>query len=265
MLPVLFEIGRLPIRSYGLAMAVAFLAGIWLARRRARGSGINPDIIIDLAFFVILASIAGARAAYVGVHWGHFRLDPAAIPRVWDGGLAQYGGIAAGILVGVLFLKRRGVPVWTGTDIVAPSLALGVAIGRVGCFLNGCCFGKPCDLPWAVTFPPVSAAGQQFPGTPLHPTQLYESLAALGVLAVLLLVERRKPFDGFLLWLFVILLSAYRFIIDPIRYYEPMSVVSREAGPALTSNQVIGIALLAVSAVAMLVLARRQKTRGARG
>lgn len=257
MFPVLAEIGRLPLRSYGLAMAIAFLAAIWLARRRARKSGLNPDLIIDLAFFVIVASIAGARATYVAVHWDYFRLYPGAIPRVWDGGLAQYGGIAAGVAVGLLFLKGRKVPLWKTADVVTPSLALGVAIGRIGCFLNGCCFGRPCELPWGVVFPPESAAGHQFRGIALHPTQLYESLAALGVLGVLLLAERRKPFDGFLLWLFIILLSAYRFAVDHLRYYEPMSVVSAEGGLTLTSNQIIGLAFVVVSAACMVCLRRR--------
>jgi phosphatidylglycerol:prolipoprotein diacylglycerol transferase len=257
LIPILFRRGDLPIRSYGLMMAVAFLVGIWLARRRARAANLNPDIIIDLALVVIIASIAGARAAYVAVHWDFYRLEPASIVRIWDGGLTQYGGLSAGIIAGLLFFRLRGVDPWRGADIVAPSLAAGVAVGRLGCFLNGCCFGLPCDLPWAVTFGPQSAAGAQFPHLALHPTQIYESLAAACVLLILLIADRRKPFDGFLLWFFVMLLSAYRFAVDPLRYYESMSMVVERGGLAVSSNQLMGIVLISVSLVFMAFLRRR--------
>ncbi len=259
MIPILFHLGRLPIRSYGVAMALAFAVGIWLARRRAKANGLDPDVIIDFAFFVILASIAGARAAYVIVHWTYFQLDPLAAFRIWDGGLTQYGGIAAGFLVGLIFFARRGIDPWRGADVVAPSLALGIAIGRVGCFLNGCCFGQACARPWAATFPPESVAGTQFPGVAVHPTQLYATIAALVILAVLLAVERRKPFEGFLTWLFVILLSVYRFLIDPIRYYEPMSMVRKGEGWHVSSNQAMGIVLVLIAAGFMAYLSRRAR------
>lgn len=259
MIPILGHLGPFPIRSYGLAMALAFLAGIWLARRRAHARGLNPDLIIDMAFFVIIASIAGARAAYVLVHWATFAGDPVAMLRIWDGGLALYGGLAGGIVAGLLFLRSRGIDPWVGADISAPSLALGVAIGRFGCFMNGCCFGKPCDLPWAVTFHPDSVAAYYFGAARLHPTQLYESLAALGVLIVLLIVERKKPFDGFLVWLFALLVAAYRFLIDPIRYYEPASMVSEGGRFGFSSNQLMGLIIAAVSISFMLFLGRRRR------
>jgi phosphatidylglycerol:prolipoprotein diacylglycerol transferase len=255
---IIFHIGSWPIRSYGIALAVAFVAGILLGRRRARAAGLDPDLIIDLAFYVIIASIAGARATYAVVHWEYFRHDLVGILRLWDGGLAQYGGIVAGVVAGLVVFARRGVSPWRGADVLAPSVALGVAIGRLGCFLNGCCFGKPCDLPWAVTFPTGSIAAYEFGGVALHPTQIYESLAALAICGILLAVEKRKPFDGFLLWLLLLLLAASRFAIDPLRYYEPTSMVSG----ALTTNQVIGIALAGTAAVVLVVLAvRRRRAR----
>lgn len=258
MLPILGHIGALPIRSYGLAMALAFIVGIWLARRRARVAGLNPDTIIDMAFFVIIASVAGARAAYVIVHWQGFAGDPAAMLRIWDGGLALYGGLAAGFLAGLLFFRARRLNPWAGADLVAPSLAVGIAIGRFGCFMNGCCFGKPCELPWAVSFHPDSVAAYYFGSTRLHPTQIYESLAALAVAAILLLVERRKPFDGFLIWLLAILVAVYRFAVDPIRYYEPASMFRRGGWLDLSSNQVMGLVIVLISLAFMVYLSRRR-------
>jgi phosphatidylglycerol:prolipoprotein diacylglycerol transferase len=257
MRPVLFTLGSLPIRSYGLMIALAFLAGIWLARRRFRTRGLDPDIVIDLAVLVILTSIAGARAAYVFVRWDYFAGDPAAVFRIWEGGLALYGGVVVGVVVGLGFLARRGVDIWKGADLVAPSLALGIAIGRIGCFLNGCCFGRPCDLPWAVSFGPDSVAGHEYAGLLLHPTQIYESLIALAIVLVLLAAERRKPFDGFLFWLFVALLALSRFFIDPLRQYGTESILLRKGALELTNNQAMGVALIVVSFAFMLRLSRR--------
>jgi len=256
---ILCHMGPLPIRSFGVMVALAFLVGILIGRRRAAKAGLNPDLIIDLAFFVMLTSIAGARAAFVFVHWDLFRADPGGILRIWDGGLAQYGGVVVGVVVGLLFFARRGVDPWKGADIVAPSLAAGVAIGRIGCFLNGCCFGRPFDGAWGVVMNAPSAAAYEFPGVRLHPTQIYESLAALAIFFILLRVERRKPYDGFLLWLFVILLSTYRFFIDPLRAYDSASIVWTGGRVAVTTNQLAGIALIAVAAGFMAHLARRKR------
>jgi phosphatidylglycerol:prolipoprotein diacylglycerol transferase len=260
--PILYNLGSLPIRSYGVAMALAFVVGILIARRRAKALGYDPDIIIDLAFFVIIASIVGARAAYVLVHWELFRLDPIQMFRIWDGGLAQYGGVTLGAVTGLLFFRHRGIAPWRGADIAAPSLAVGIAIGRIGCFLNGCCHGKACDLPWAVTFPPGSHAQYVFPGQPVHPTQLYASIAALVFFFVLMAVDRKKPFDGFLLWLFVMLLAVYRFAIDSIRHYEAASFIIRTKRFSLTGNQTMSIVLVILSAFYMIHLGRRASASG---
>jgi len=262
--PVLLELGSLPIRSYGVAMAAAFLVGILVARRRARAANIDPNLIIDLAFFIMIFSIAGARAAYVAGRWDWFSQHLSHVPRIWDGGLVLYGGLLAGTVTGLVFFWRRGIDPWLGADIVAPSLALGVAIGRMGCFLNGCCFGRPCQLPWAVTFPPGSYADQAFGGTAVHPTQIYASLAALAFFFVLLAVGTRKPFHGFLLSLFVMLLAAYRFLIDPLRHYESVSFVTRAGAFTLTKNQAAGLGLIVLSAGLMVYLSRRGRASSTR-
>ncbi len=257
MRPILFQLGTFPIRSYGLLIAAAFMVGIWIARRRAAKSGYDPDIIIDLSVIVILVSIIGARLAYVFVRWDYYQHDLLGIFRIWEGGLVQYGGMVAGTLVGLWFFRRRGVDMWAGADLMAPSLAMGVTIGRIGCFLNGCCYGKVCEHPWGVVFSGNSPAGMHFPGAHLHPTQLYESFLALVVFFVLIAADRRKPFEGFLLWLFVILLSVYRFLIEPLRYHESVSVAFRSGPVVLTNNQVFSIALVLLSLGFMVYLSRR--------
>ncbi len=242
-------------------IAAAFVFGLLLARRRARARGLDPDMIIDMVFFVMLASIAGARLTYVVAHWGYYANDIARAFKVWDGGLTLYGGVTAGIAAGFLFFKRRGVGPWLGVDLAAPALALGIGIGRIGCFLNGCCFGRECDLPWAVTFPAGSGAADIFPGVAIHPTQIYESLAAFAVMAVLLVVDRKRRFDGFLLTLLLILLAVYRLFVDPLRYYPSISMLIQNGSLSLTRNQLFGVVVILVSSGLMLYLSRRSATQ----
>ena len=258
MRPVLLQLGALPIRSYGLFMAIAFLVGIWIARRRAAARGYDPDIIIDLSVIIILVSVVGARLAYVFVRWDTYQHDLLGILRIWEGGLAQYGGMVAGALAGLWFFKRRGIDMWAGADLMVPSLAMGVAIGRIGCFLNGCCFGEVCNRPWGVVFSGDSIAGMQFPGVHLHPTQIYEALLGLVVFFLVILIDRRPRFDGFLLWLFVLLLSVYRFLIDPIRHYGSESIAYQSGLVSLTNNQLFGLVLVLVSIGYMIYLSRRK-------
>ena len=258
---VLFHIGSFPLRSYGLMIAAAFLLGLLLTRKRARAQGLDPDMIIDMVFFVMLASIAGARLTYVIGHWEYYAGDIARAFKVWDGGLTQYGGVTAGIAAGVLFFRRRGVDPWLGVDLAAPALALGIGIGRIGCFLNGCCFGHECTLPWAVTFPPGSGAADIFPGTAVHPTQIYESLAAFAIVVVLLVVDRRKPFDGFLLTLLLILLAVSRLFVDPLRYYPSISMLLQNGSISFTRNQLFGVVVIIASSGVMLYLSRRSAAR----
>jgi len=259
--PVLFYIGSFPLRSYGLLVAAAFVLGLLLTRRRARKRGLDPDMIIDMVFFVILASIAGARLTYVVAHWGYYANDIARAFKVWDGGLTLYGGVTAGVVTGFHFFRRRGIDPWLGVDLAAPALALGIGIGRLGCFLNGCCFGHECDLPWAVTFPAGSGAADIFPGIALHPTQIYESLAAFAVMAVLLVVDRRRRFNGFLLTLLLILLATYRLFVDPLRHYPSISMVIQDGMLSLTRNQLFGLVVILVSSGLMIYLSRRSAVR----
>jgi len=259
--PILFQLGTFPIRSYGLLIAAAYMVSIWIARRRAAKNGYDPDVIIDLSVIVILVSIIGARLAYVFVRWDYYRHDIAGVLRIWEGGLALYGGLVAGALVGLWFFRRRGVDMWAGADLVAPSLAMGITIGRLGCFLNGCCYGKVCEQPWGVVFGDSSIAGMHYPGLHVHPTQLYESFLGLIIFFVLLAADRRKSFEGFLLWLFVILLSVSRFLIDPIRHYGTESIAFRSGALALTNNQVVSVVLILVSLGFMVYLSRRVPAR----
>ena len=162
-LPLLCEPRGLPVRGYGMMMLLAVVSGLGLAVYRARRAGVDPEMIYTLAFWMILPGILGARAVYVCEYWseqfwpkyvpGHPGPLIFAILNIAGGGLVVYGAFFGGILGLALFWRRYRVPLLATADLVAPSMLLGLALGRVGCLLNGCCFGGPCDLPWKVTFP----------------------------------------------------------------------------------------------------------------
>jgi phosphatidylglycerol:prolipoprotein diacylglycerol transferase len=148
----------LPIRGYGLMLLIAVASGVGLAGWRARRMGVSPEVIYSLAFWMFVFGILGARAFYVIEYWDEFqRPTPKetllAVINVTQGGLVVYGSVIGGVAAGAVFLVRHKIPVLAIADVVAPSMVLGLALGRIGCFLNGCCFGGVCELPWAVQFP----------------------------------------------------------------------------------------------------------------
>lgn len=159
LLPMLVETHRgVPIRGYGMMLLLAVLAGVGLAAHRAQRMGIDPEFIFSLAFVLFITAIIGARTFYVIEYWHHFQADTAwetikNVANVTQGGLVIYGCLIGGLAGGVWYLRARGLPVLAMGDLIAPSMVLGLAIGRIGCLLNGCCFGGLCDQPWAVTFP----------------------------------------------------------------------------------------------------------------
>ena len=260
----LIQLGPFAIRSYGLMLALSFLIGIFLARWRAKRIGIDFHRIMDLAVVVILSSIIGSRALYVVFHLEEFSSNPLDIINPFQSsgevgiqGLTMYGGVVLSLVTSFLFLKRHRLPIWKIADVIAPSIAFGVFLTRIGCFLNGCCFGKPCDHPWCLVFPPESAAGYFFPNQHIHPTQLYASLYGLVIFVALLFLERFKKFDGFTFWLFILLYAAARFSIDFVRFYEHAMTV-QVLGLTLSVNHVISAALFAFALLVMIHLNKRR-------
>jgi phosphatidylglycerol:prolipoprotein diacylglycerol transferase len=224
--PILFEIGPLTIHSYGVMLALAFVVGIWFATRQARREKIPANTVLDLSLVALITGIIGARILFVLRNLNYYLLHPFEMIMFWQGGLIYSGGLILGTLCAILFLKVRKVPIWKVADICAPSLAIGQAIGRIGCFLNGCCFGKP--VSWGIKFPPGSFASyEQFSqgliksvneySLPIHPTQLYHSFTALIIFLILILVRRKKKFNGELFFLYLLLYAITRSAIQFLR------------------------------------------------
>lgn len=191
---VAFQLGEFTIYWYGVFLAVGFVAGLWSASRRALNSGIAAEKILDAGPWLIVGTIIGARLLYVISYWQRDFADK----PIWEifmirhGGLVYYGGLIGASLACVLYAWVRKLPLWKTADILAPSIALGYFFGRFGCLMNGCCYGRPTDLPWAIKFPP----DHETRGIPVHPSQVYDSLLNLGLYFGLEALFRRKKFDG---------------------------------------------------------------------
>jgi len=247
--PTLVQIGPFPLHSYGFMLALSFFLGILLASRRAPGRGLHADLVFDTSLIIVFAAILGARAMYVLFHRHemHGLVDALAL---WSGGLTMYGGVLAAMAASWVYLRRRKVRFLLMADIVAPSMALGLGLTRIGCFLNGCCYGKPTTGPLGVHFPPDAFVTRLYDGAAVHPTQIYSSLTGFAIAAILLLIDRRRRPEGQLFAFFLMLDAVGRFILDFYRAYEANVYV---LGP-LTVNQLICIGLFLLG---VLLLVRR--------
>jgi phosphatidylglycerol---prolipoprotein diacylglyceryl transferase len=213
--PIIFETPYFSLKAYGLFVAMGFIAGLAFALREARQQGLEAQPILDLAFYIILSAIIGSRLFYVLTTWESYRHNLLDILKVWQGGLTFFGGFILSFAAGVVYMKRHQMAVWKTFDLFAPALALGDFFGRIGCFFAGCCYGRECSYPWAVTFiDPQSLARI---GVPLHPTQLYASLASLATFLLLWFWSSRKAYDGQLSLLWIFCYSFFRLIIEYFR------------------------------------------------
>src|SRR3954464_1584096 len=215
--PILFEIGRFPVYTYGVLLAAAYLLGLQFALVRARKRGLDANRVMDLGIWIIISALAGAKLLLLIVEFDTFGRNPKELLTLLRSGGVFYGGLIAAVGVALWYLRKHRMPMWTVTDVFAPGIALGHVIGRMGFFFAGCCFGRPTTVPWAITFHNEAAA--QNAGTllnvPLHPTQLYEAGAELLILVVLLATERKgKLFPGLTFWGYMFLYAVSRFVIE---------------------------------------------------
>jgi phosphatidylglycerol:prolipoprotein diacylglycerol transferase len=244
------------IKSFGLTLALSFGLGMWLSVRRARPHGIGADTVLDLIFGVLVSSIVGVRALYVATHATEFDPWYRAL-FIWDGGLTLYGGILAAIVTVWWMCRRRGVPFLTIADVFAPGVILGIGVTRVGCFLAGCCFGRPTTCALAVHFPAEAPASLAFGGRAVHPTQIYASAAGFAIFGLLLLAERRPSGRGATFGRFLALYGIARLVEDAFRYYEPSQVVL-----GLSNNQWLSAALVIAGLLVMVRVRRPGASHG---
>jgi phosphatidylglycerol:prolipoprotein diacylglycerol transferase len=243
----LLELGPFKIQSYGLMLAVAFLLGGVLLIRGARKRGLDEGTVLNLIYIIVFSSVIGSRLMYVLGHLDDYRGDPISVLKVWEGGLTLYGGLLLAVVLSVAYMKSKQLPIWTVCDLAAPAIALGKAVTRVGCFMNGCCFGARTESPWGVVFPYESHAGTAFPGAHLHPAQLYSSGLSLLVFGILLILGRKKLPAGTVFWCFLLMDSIARVILGFFRYSEAGNRAFAAGSMSISVNQVIAAALALIS------------------
>ena len=267
--PVIFRMGSFELRSYGLLLAISFLVGIFMATRRAKKKNVDPNKIMDLSVIIIISSIVGSRLLYVLAHLDEFKghwLDTfnpfQSNGQIGLAGLTLLGGVVLTFITGYIYLRMKKLPFLIFADIVMPSVAFGIFLTRIGCYLNGCCFGVPCAPHWGVVFHPESAAGNFYQGIPLYPTQLYSSAYGLVIFFLLLWLERWQKADGFLLYWFLILYGISRFTVDFFRYYESSMVFMRIGEIGLSVNQGISLLFMLVGAFFLIRSYLKQRSVG---
>ncbi len=245
--PVLVSIGSLKVYSYGVLVAIGFLAAIRVAAREVERTGIDREAFYDMAFWVVVAAIVGARLFHVLVYWSYYAANPSETYRIWNGGLVFYGGLIAAVAACLVFLRHRGLPFLPMADAAALGIPLGLAFGRIGCTLAGCCYGKPTAVPWGIVF---TSPGSLAPlHVPLHPTQAYESLAGFAIFGILAATRDRFVTPGMRFWTMLILYGAARSFLEIFRD-DPRGFL----GPFSESQAVS--AALAIYAVVSIVAAR---------
>jgi phosphatidylglycerol:prolipoprotein diacylglycerol transferase len=247
--PILIHVHGFTLYTYGLFLALGFLAAVWFTNLNARFYDIKSDDISDLFFVILISGIVGGRLLYVFINFEDFRASPLDIFKLWNGGLVFFGGFVSAVAASIITLKIKKLPFLKTADTIAPGVALGHGIGRLGCFFAGCCYGRQCDLPIAVQFSnPDSLAPLH---VPLHPTQLYMVFANVLLFFILIFLQRRKRFNGMIFLSYIILYSVFRFVIEFFRgdfrgdfFFEFLSV-----------SQGIGILAALVAVIVMVKLA----------
>jgi len=265
---ILFTIGSFPIYSYGVMLALAFIIGIFLAMKEAKRIGENPERVLDISLYVILGALIGGRLGYVIFHLDYYLENPIKMLYFRQGGLSFLGAFLIAFFLCWLYVKRTKLPFWKFADIAAPSVAIGIGIARIGCFLNGCCYGLISEKYGiefsALNMPPAYLQqlkdGLIVSGSsctlPVIPTQLYSSLYAFLIFFILLGIRKYKKYDGYLFLNFLVLYSIARFTIEFFRFYED----NYKMFNYFTVTQIILLGVILASLVFMNILKKKSIT-----
>ena len=259
-IPVFGLFGRqhVSLHTYGFLLAVAFIVGLWVAHRQARKAGLDPARVTDMAVYVLIGGLLGAKVMLVLVEWDYYVRNPRELLSILQSGGVFYGGLLGALPVAWWYVRRHKLDPWRSADVLAPGVVLGQSIGRLGCFAAGCCWGRATDVAWAVTF--TDTYVQKQVGTPLdlplHPSQIYESLLCLGIFVIVMWIARRKQFHGQVMLAYVSLYAAGRFVLE---YFRGDAARGTLFGGALSTSQFIAILMLVASVLLYPYLARKQR------
>ena len=259
MYPVLFSIKGFPVNTYGVFLALAFLAAIFTTVKLAERDGLPKEKIYDLCLWLLLSSLVGSKLLMLLTE-PEYRANPKllfSLDFLRSGGVF-YGGLIGAIIAGFVLMRHWKLPWWKTADACAPGIALGNFFGRQGCFSAGCCWGKPTSLPWGVQF---TEAGHEITGVPtgvhLHPTQLYESFAMLIVFFFLLWLHKKKKFSGQVILAYVVIYATIRFLIEFVRNDPRGDVLGLTTLTGLSTSQLIGL-VVGIGALILLIVRWRR-------
>ena len=252
MYPDLFSIGPFTLHTYGLLVATGFFVGLMVTIKLGKSEGIKPQQTMDMGFLIILAAIIGSRVLYVFINISYYIEQPLDIFKIWEGGLVFSGGIICVVLTVIWYTRKHHLSFWKIADLWAPAMVVGQGIGRIGCFMAGCCYGKPTGSKWGVVFTDPHALAPL--NIPLHPTQLYSAAYAFIIFIVLLLPYSRKKFEGqVFLWLLV-LHSTARLFVERFRGDDRGILL----GSDMSITQLVTLLILIGSIVTLFIFKRRQ-------
>lgn len=254
MYPVLLQLGHFELRSYGLIVALSFIIGLWLSTKEAERKGLDPRLIQGFALYALLGGIIGARLYFVLFSEPvYFLQNPWEILAFWRGGIGVIGSLIGGFLVGVWYCRRKRISVLTFADTLAPGIALGQTIGQFACLFNGDSYGKPTDLPWAITYTdPRSFAPLNIP---LHPIEIYEMAAYFFVFLLVWNTRKKIRADGFA---FLTYLAAYGLARLSTEFFRGNPAIFAWGIPAA---QVFSVALILASVMGFLLLGKSHEER----
>jgi phosphatidylglycerol:prolipoprotein diacylglycerol transferase len=252
MYPVLFQLGSFELRSYGVFVALSFLVGLWLSTREAERKGMDPRIIQDFAFYGILGGIVGARLYFILFSDpGYFLRNPWEILAFWHGGIGVIGSLIGGFLVAVWFCHKKQISFWRLADVLAPAIPLGQTVGQLACLLNGDSWGRPTDLPWAITYTDSRSLAPL--NVSLHPIEIYEMVTYFLVFLLVWVTRKKYETEGFAFLTYLIAFGIARFSVEFFRGAPAIF------GWGIPAAQVLGVAMILGSVTGFQLLGRSQE------
>ena len=259
--PIAIYLGHYPVHWYGIFVAAGFLIGLWTASRRGLASAIPAETVMDFAPWLMIGVIAGARILHVISYWREEFADKplTEIFMVQHGGLVFYGGFFGAVIATLIYTRRKKIPLFKFADVLAPSISLGHAFGRIGCLMTGCCFGKECQQSWAIHFP---VGHETHPSgslaLPVHPTQIYESLLNFGLYFFLAWLYRRKKFDGQIIAVYLLAYALLRSFVEMFRADYKLSEYFFNG--LISPGQFVSIGIFGAGAILFAVKFPKRKT-----
>ncbi len=255
MYPDLFSIGPLTLHTYGLFVALGFFVGLTVTTKLAKAEDINPQQVMDMGFIIILSAIIGSRALYVLMNASYYTRAPLDMFKIWEGGLVFSGGIIGVVLTMLWYIKRHDLPLGKIADLWAPAIAIGQSLGRIGCFMAGCCYGRPTDSFLGVTYTHPHCLAPL--GEKLHPVQLYSSISGLIIFLAVMLLYKKRKFEGqVFLWL-LIMHSTARLALEKFRGDDRGLFL----GSGMTLTQFVAIMILVISVGILMVAKAKRKNQ----